>query len=42
MLAVLLLTHWFYPAEAPHHRYDTITIAAVLIQAAMLRLGLET
>ncbi len=42
MLATLLLTHWFYPTNAPLHRYDAITLAAIAIQAAMLKFGLET
>jgi uncharacterized membrane protein YoaT (DUF817 family) len=42
MLALLLGTHLFYPADAPIARYDFLTIAAVLIQAAMLGLRLES
>jgi uncharacterized membrane protein YoaT (DUF817 family) len=42
MLALLLGTHLFYPAGAPIARYDFLTIAAVLIQAAMLALRLES
>lgn len=42
MLALLLGTHFFYPGGAPIARYDFLTIAAVLIQAAMLALRLES
>jgi uncharacterized membrane protein YoaT (DUF817 family) len=42
MLALLLGTHFFYPADAPLYRYDFITIMAVVIQLAMLLLRLET
>src|SRR3546814_18776537 len=42
MLALLLGTHLFWPADAPLHRYDAITIGAVLIQLAMLAFRLET
>ena len=42
LLALLLATHLFYPAEAPLHRYDFLTICAVAIQLAMLALRLET
>ena len=42
MLALLLGTFIFYPAEAPLHRYDFITIMAVLMQLVMLLLRLET
>lgn len=42
MLALLLATHLFYPAHAPLHRYDFLTLAALLIQGAMLTLRLET
>ncbi len=42
MLALLLATHIFYPAQAPIHRYDLLTLGAVLIQAAMLGFRLET
>ncbi|NVD43780.1 DUF817 domain-containing protein [Qipengyuania atrilutea] len=42
MLALLLATHFFYPADAPLHRYDFLTIAALLIQAGMIALRLET
>lgn len=42
MLALLLGTHLFYPADAALHRYDFITIMAALIQLAMLAFRLET
>lgn len=42
MLALLLGTHLFYPAEAPLARYDFLTLGAVTIQAAMLGFRLET
>jgi uncharacterized membrane protein YoaT (DUF817 family) len=42
MLALLLATHLFYPADAPLHRYDFITLGAIGIQIAMLALRLET
>ena len=42
MLALLLGTYLLYPADAPLHRYDFITIMAVIIQLAMLLLRLET
>jgi uncharacterized membrane protein YoaT (DUF817 family) len=42
MLALLLGTHLFYPANAPLARYDFLTIAALLIQLAMLAFQLET
>ena len=42
MLALLLATHLFYPPDAPLHRYDFLTIAALGIQAAMLAFRLES
>jgi len=42
MLALLLGTHLFWPDSAPVHRYDAITIGAVLIQLGMLAFRLET
>ena len=42
MLALLLATHLFYPAGAPLHRYDFLTLSAVTIQIAMLALRLES
>ncbi|OAI63351.1 hypothetical protein RSP795_08175 [Ralstonia solanacearum] len=42
MVALLLGTHLWYPADAPLARYDALTLAAVLIQVALLRLRLET
>lgn len=42
MLALLLATHFLYPADAPLARYDFLTLAAIAIQAGMLGLRLET
>ena len=42
MLALLLGTHLFYPAQATLARYDALTLAALGIQLAMLALRLET
>ena len=42
MLAILLGTHLWYPADAPIARYDAITLCAIIIQAAMLLFKLET
>ena len=42
MLALVLGTHLLYPADADLPRYDFLTIAALLIQLAMLRFRLET
>ncbi|MGX7895234.1 DUF817 domain-containing protein [Tsuneonella sp. HG222] len=42
MLALLLATHLFYPADAALARYDFLTLAALGIQIAMLALRLET
>ena len=42
LLALLLGTHLFYPDDAPLHRYDFLTIAAIAIQAGMLAFRLET
>lgn len=42
MLALLLATHFFYPAGAPIARYDFLTLAAIAIQLAMLACRLET
>ncbi len=42
LLALLLGTHLFYSDDAPLHRYDFLTIAAVAIQAGMLAFRLET
>ena len=39
---MLLATHFFYPDDAPLHRYDFLTLAAIAIQAGMLLLRLET
>ena len=42
MLAVLLITHFWYPASATLARYDFLVLAAIAIQAGMLASGLET
>ena len=42
LLALLLLTHFFYPEDAALHRYDFLTLAALAIQAGMLIFRLET
>ncbi len=42
MLALLLATFLFYPADAALSRYDFLTLAALGIQAAMLATKLET
>lgn len=42
MLGGLLLSHFLWPDDAPVHRYDALTIYALLIQALMLASRLET
>ncbi len=42
LLALLLGTHLYYPANAPLARYDFLVIGAVTIQAAMLAFRLES
>ncbi len=42
MLALLLATHFWYPADAWLARYDFLTLAALAIQIAMLAFRLET
>ncbi|MCB1505741.1 MAG: DUF817 domain-containing protein [Hyphomicrobiaceae bacterium] len=42
LLALLIATHFAYPRDATLSRYDFLAVAAVTIQAAMLRFGLET
>ena len=42
MLALLLATHLWWPADAPIARYDFLTVAALLIQLGMLALRLES
>lgn len=42
LLALILLTHLFYPGDAVVSRYDFLVIAAVLIQIALLATGLES
>ncbi|WP_324695031.1 DUF817 domain-containing protein [Novosphingobium aerophilum] len=42
LLALLVATHLFYPADAALARYDFLTLAALAIQVAMLALRLET
>ncbi len=41
MLALLVLTHFFWPDSAPLARYDALVIAAVLIQGLLLATRLE-
>jgi uncharacterized membrane protein YoaT (DUF817 family) len=41
MIALLLGTYLFYPADTALHRYDFLTLAAVLIQLGMLLFRLE-
>lgn len=41
MLALLVGTHFYYPAGAPIARYDFLVIAAVALQALLLALKLE-
>jgi uncharacterized membrane protein YoaT (DUF817 family) len=42
MLALLLGSFLFYPSQAPLARYDFLTVAALAIQLALMRSGLET
>ena len=42
LLGLLLATHFFYPSDAPLHRYDFLTLAAIAIQVGMLAFRLET
>ena len=42
MLAALLATHFLWPANAPIHRYDALTLYAIMVQAGMLAFRLET
>lgn len=42
MLAALLATHFWWPADGPIHRYDALTLFAIVVQMAMLALRLET
>lgn len=42
LLALLLLTKWFWPAHAPLARYDFLFLAALTVQALMLLLRMET
>ena len=42
MLAALLGTHFWWPSNAPLHRYDALTLFAIAVQAAMLGFRLET
>lgn len=42
LLALILLTHLFYPEGAPISRYDFLVVAAVLIQIALIATGLES
>ena len=42
LLALLLLTKWLWPADAPLTRYDFLFLAALGIQAMLLVLRMET
>lgn len=42
LLGLLIATHLFWPRDFVLSRYDFLTLAAVAIQAAMLRFRLET
>jgi len=42
MVALLFLTHYFYPAHATLSRYDFLVLAAIAIQVAMLGFKLES
>jgi len=42
MLALLLLSYIYYPADASLARYDFITLGAIAIQIGMLAFRLET
>ncbi len=42
MLALLMATHFFYPANTPLARYDFLTLAALAIQIGMLAFRLES
>ncbi|MEC9066392.1 MAG: DUF817 domain-containing protein [Pseudomonadota bacterium] len=42
LLALLLATHFLYPADAALRRYDFLTLAALAIQLALLAFRLET
>lgn len=42
MLALLIATHLWYPADGAISRYDFLTLAAIAIQAGMLLFRLET
>ena len=41
MLALLILTHFFWPADPVISRYDFLVVAAVLIQGLLLATKLE-
>jgi len=42
MVALLIGTHWWYPASAPVTRADFLFLAALMIQGAMLAFRLES
>jgi len=42
ILALLLLTHFFYPDTAPLPRYDFLVFAALALQLGLILSGLET
>ncbi len=42
LLALLIATRFLWPAGAPVHRYDALFVAALAIQAGLLRARMET
>ncbi|HTM80259.1 DUF817 family protein [Asticcacaulis sp.] len=42
MLALMIATHLFWPADGPVHRYDFLLVAAIAIQCLLLWTRLET
>ncbi len=42
MVALMVATSWFWPDNAPFHRYDFLFLAALLTQVALIALRLET
>jgi uncharacterized membrane protein YoaT (DUF817 family) len=42
MLALLVGSYLFYPADAPVARYDVLTVAALVLQLVLIALRLET
>src|SRR5438128_1800176 len=41
MLTLIVATHYLWPANAPLHRYDFLTLSAVTLQIALITLKLE-